>query len=51
MIQEKITKVDEALIGVQKDVREILTNHLPHMNKKLNWLFLAIVISAIIGLL
>ncbi len=48
-IENRLTKVEEGLGSVKKDTSTILINHLPHINKKLNWLFLVVIAMAIGG--
>lgn len=45
-IENRLTKVEAGLGSVKKDTSTILTNHLPHINRKLNWLMLIVVTLA-----
>ena len=45
-IENRITKMEERVAFVQEEVKMILQNHFPHINKKLNWLILIIVTLA-----
>lgn len=52
-IVKTITEHTVLITETRDDVRQILTNHLPHINKKIDkfyWVFVGGIVSVLIGL-
>lgn len=47
--ERRLTRLEAAVDGLREEVEEIRTNHLAHLDRKLNWLIGLIVSAAIVG--
>lgn len=49
-IEHRLTAVEGFIQTLSEDVRKIMTNHLPHLDQKINWIIGLLVLNAVLGL-
>ena len=53
-VRERLTRVETLVEETRDDVKTIMLNHLPHLNKRLDkfyWIFLGGIISILTGIM